>query len=102
KARLITNKHHLNGNHHIYIEGMSLDWNVTRLSSTEKTATGGTYSSGITLAKVKYAVIRNVKIINPGLHGIDVTSTLYNYSGDGLRATGGSQYVWIDQIETSG
>lgn len=102
KARLITNKHHLNGNHHIHIEGMSLDWNVTRLSNTEKTASGGTYSSGITLAQVKYAVIRNVKIVDPGLHGIDVTSPLYNYSGDGLRATGGSQYVWIDQIETSG
>lgn len=102
KTRLITNKQHLNGNHHIYIEGMSLDWNVTRLSSTEKTASGGTYSSGITLAQVKYAIIRNVKITDPGLHGVDVTATLYNYSGDGRRANGGSQYVWIDQIETSG
>lgn len=102
KARLITNNQHLIGNHHIYIEGMSLDWNVNRLNSNEKTASGGTYSSGITLAQVKYAVIRNVKVIDPGLHGIDVTSTLYNYSGDGLRARGGSRYIWIDQIEASG
>lgn len=102
KARLITNKQHVSGNHHISIEGMSLDWNVKRLNSNEKTASGGTYSSGITLAQVEYAVIRNVKIIDAGLHGIDVTSTLYNYFGDGLRARGGSRYVWIDRIEASG
>ncbi|MEK6189576.1 MAG: hypothetical protein N2A99_01115 [Carnobacterium alterfunditum] len=102
KTRLITNKHHLNVDHNINIEGMSLDWNIIRLSSTEKTASGGTYSSGITLAKVTYAMIRNVKITDPGLHGIDVTATLYNYAGDGRRANGGSQYVWLDQIKTRG
>ncbi|AEB29067.1 pre-neck appendage protein [Carnobacterium sp. 17-4] len=102
KTRLITNKHYLNGNHHIRIEGMSLDWNVARLKGHEKTASGGTFSSGITLAHVKYALVRNVKISDPGLHGIDVTSPVYNYLGDGLRARGGSEYIWIDQIEASG
>ncbi len=102
KTRLITNKHYLNGDHHIRIEGMSLDWNVARLKGHEKTASGGTFSSGITLAHVKYALVRNVKISDPGLHGIDVTSPVYNYLGDGLRARGGSQYIWIDQVEASG
>ena len=102
KTRLITNKQHLKGNHHIRIEGMSLDWNVTRLSKNEKTASGGTFSSGITLAHVKYGIVRNVNITNPGLHGIDITSPMYNYFGDGLRAKRGSRYIWIDQIETEG
>lgn len=102
KTRLITNQHHVKGNHHIRIEGMTLDWNSARLSSTEKTASGGTYSSGITLAQVKYGIVRNVNVIDPGLHGIDVTSPMYNYFGDGLRAKGGSQFVWLDGIETSG
>lgn len=102
REQLITNRQYLRGNHHIRIEGMALDWNVNRLSEKERTASGGTASSGITLAHVKYAVIRNITITDPGLHGVDVTSAMYNYSGDGQRARLGSRYIWVDQVEVKG
>ena len=41
-TRLITNSHHRRGNRNIYVEGISLDWNVERLGNAEKTATWGT------------------------------------------------------------
>ncbi|MDN6625749.1 MAG: glycoside hydrolase family 55 protein [Pisciglobus halotolerans] len=102
KERIVTNKHHLVGNHHIRIKNMTLDWNVERFNKKERTAAGGTTSSGITLAHVKFAVIQNVAIINPGLHGVDVTSVRYNYFGDGKRSVLGSQYVWVDEVEAAG
>ncbi|MGX7420012.1 glycosyl hydrolase family 28-related protein [Carnobacterium gallinarum] len=100
--RLITNKQPVFGNHHIQIEQVMLDWNVERLESFESTAAGGTASSGVTLAHVKYAVVRNVVIQNPGLHGIDITAPYYSYLGDGTRSRGGSEYIWLDQIEAYG
>ena len=101
-TRLITNSHHQRGNRNIYVEGMSLDWNVERLGNVEKTATWGNHSSCLTYAHVTYGWVKNVEGINPGLHCFDVSSTLYDYSGDGFRAQGGSKYIWLDQLNGYG
>ncbi|WP_160723847.1 glycosyl hydrolase family 28-related protein [Bacillus sp. USDA818B3_A] len=97
-TRLITNANHWRGNHHLFVEGLSLDWNVERLGSVPKTSTWGNHSSCLTYANVTYGWVKNVEGINPGLHCFDVSSTLYNYAGDGYRARGGSKYVWLDQL----
>ena len=101
-TRLITNSHHRRGNRNIYVEGISLDWNVERLGNAEKTATWGNHSSCLTYAHVTYGWVKNVEGINPGLHCFDVSSTLYDYSGDGFRAQGGSKYIWLDQLNGYG
>lgn len=102
KERLITNQDYRRGNHHIEIAHLTLDWNVERLSKEECTSAGGTTSSGITLAHVQFAQIKKVKIINPGLHGVDITSIRYNYFGDGRRSVLGSRFVWVDEMEVIG
>jgi hypothetical protein len=101
-TRLITNKNHWKGNHHLLVQGLSLDWNVERLGEVEKTSTWGNYSSCLTYANVTYGWVKNVEAINPGLHCFDITSTLYNYAGDGYRARGGSKYVWFDNLNGYG
>ena len=101
-TRLVTNFHHRKGNRNILVEGMSLDWNVERLGTAEKTSTWGNHSSCLTFANVSYGWVKNVEGINPGLHCFDISSTLYNYSGDGFRARGGSQYVWLDLLNGYG
>ena len=101
-TRLITNAHHLRGNHHIIIDGLSLDWNVQRLDSVQKTSTWGNHSSCLTFANVTYGWVKDVEAINPGLHCFDISSTLYNYAGDGRRARGGSKYVWLDNVKGYG
>ncbi|WP_174732702.1 glycosyl hydrolase family 28-related protein [Mesobacillus harenae] len=100
--RLITNSNHWRGNHHISVEGMSLDWNAERLGNTEKTSTWGNHSSCLTFANVKYGWVKSVKAINAGLHCFDVSSTLYNYSGDGHWAKGPSSFVWLDNLNGYG
>lgn len=102
KERLITNQNYWKGNHHIQIAHLTLDWNVDRLSKEERTSAGGTASSGITLANVQFAQIKKVKIIDPGLHGVDITSIRYNYYGDGRRSVLGSRFIWVDQVEATG
>ncbi|WP_034552542.1 glycosyl hydrolase family 28-related protein [Carnobacterium funditum] len=102
RAKLLTNWHYLKGNSHIRIEGLTLDWNIKRISGNMRTASGGTSSSGLTLAHVHFALIRNVTVKDPGLHGVDVTSAFYNYLGDGKRARFGSRFIWIDQVEAFG
>lgn len=102
KERLITNQDYVRGNHHISIEHLTLNWNVERLSKEERTSAGGTTSSGITLAHVQFAQIKKVKVINPGLHGVDITSIRYNYFGDGRRSVLGSRFVWVDEVEVTG
>lgn len=102
RTNLLTNWHYLKGNSHIRIEGLTLDWNNKRISENKRTASGGTSSSGLTLAHVHFALVRNVVVKNPGLHGVDVTSAFYNYLGDGKRARFGSRFVWIDQVEAFG
>lgn len=101
-TRLLTNANHWQGNHHIMVQGLSLDWNVERLGSIPKTSTWGNHSSCLTYANVIYGWVKDVEAINPGLHGFDISSTLYNYAGDGRRARGGSKYVWIDNVNSCG
>lgn len=101
-ARLVTNANYWLGNHHIAIEAMSLDWNVERLKNVEKTSSGGNHSSCLTFAHVTFGWVKNVEAMNPGLHCFDVTSTQYNYSGDGYRARRGSKYIWLDHLNGYG
>ncbi|MFK2826902.1 glycosyl hydrolase family 28-related protein [Bacillus sp. B190/17] len=99
---LITNADHKKGNHHLCVENMTLDWNVERLGNVTRTSTGGNRSSCLTYANVTYGWVKNVKAVNPGLHCFDVSSTKYNYSGDGYRAKGGSKYIWLDGLNGYG
>lgn len=101
-TRLITNANHWKGNHHLYVQGMSLDWNVERLGDVKKTSTWGNHSSCLTFANVSYGWVKDVEAINPGLHCFDISSTFYNYAGDGYRAKGSSQYVWLDNLNGYG
>lgn len=100
--RLVTNLNHWRGNHHISVEALSLDWNIERLGDVQKTSTWGNHSSCLTYANVTWGWVKNVEGINPGLHCFDVSSTFYDYSGDGYRARGGSQYVWLDRLNGYG
>ena len=97
-TRLITNANHWKGNHHLFVQGLSLDWNVERLGNVQKTSTWGNHSSCLTYANVTYGWVKDVEGMNPGLHCFDISSTLYNYAGDGYRARGGSKYVWLDHV----
>ncbi|WP_318503449.1 glycosyl hydrolase family 28-related protein [Bacillus sp. T3] len=101
-TRLVTNANHWRGNHHLFVGSLSLDWNVERLGNAVKTSTGGNHSSCLTYANVKYGWVQQVEGINPGLHCFDISSTLYNYGGDGYLARGGSQYVWLDGLNGYG
>ncbi|SDM92237.1 glycosyl hydrolase family 28-related protein [Sediminibacillus halophilus] len=101
-TRLITNANHFHGNSHLYVEGMTLDWNVERLKELEKTSFGNNYSSCLTYAQVLYGWVRQVEAVNPGLHGFDISSTYYNYAGDGFRGKGESSYIWLDQLTGRG
>jgi hypothetical protein len=97
-TRIITNTNHWRGNHHLFVQGLSLDWNVDRLGDVKKTCTWGNHSSCLTYAFVTYGWVKDVEGINPGLHCFDISSTQYNYAGDGYRARGGSKYVWLDNL----
>ncbi len=101
-TRLITNSSHWKGNHHILVQGMSLNWNVERLGNVTKTSTWGNHSSCLTYANVTFGWVKDVEGMNPGLHCFDISSTLYNYAGDGYRAKGGSKYVWLDNLNGHG
>lgn len=96
--RLITNKNHRTGNRNIYVKGMTLDWNVERLGNVEKTSTWGNHSSCLLFAHVLYGWVQEVEAFNPGLHCFDISSPLYNYYGDGYRARGGSEFIWLDNL----
>lgn len=100
--RLITNKNHRTGNRNVYVQGMTLDWNVERLGKIEKTSTWGNQSSCLLYANVKYGWVKDVEGVNPGLHCFDISSPLYNYYGDGYRARGGSEFIWLDNLNGYG
>ncbi|RTX73761.1 peptidase G2 [Mammaliicoccus sciuri] len=89
----------------IGVEGLLVDGNRTRQGGTLKAA-GGSLSSGIRLAGVKNGFVKNVKTKNTLLHGIDVTyaSDEYSYAGDGVRVPRHleSEYIWIDNCESTG
>lgn len=97
RQRLVMNANPFRGNHHISVENIGLDWNVERLGDVENTSAGNNFSSCLTFAKVTYGWAKGVAAANPGLHCFDVSSTFYNYGGDGKRARGGSQFIWIDR-----
>jgi hypothetical protein len=67
-----------------------------------KTSTWGNHSSCLTYANVTYGWVQDVEAINAGLHCFDISSTLYNYAGDGFRARDGSKYVWLDNLNGYG
>ncbi|WP_204553434.1 glycosyl hydrolase family 28-related protein [Bacillus ectoiniformans] len=102
RSWLITNANHVKGDHHIAVEGMSLDWNLERLPKDEKSSSGNNRSSCLMYANVTYGWVREVEAINPGLHCFDVSSTVYTYTGDGTRAKGGSNYIWLDRLNGYG
>ncbi|WP_110929665.1 glycosyl hydrolase family 28-related protein [Bacillus massiliglaciei] len=101
-TRLVTNSNHILGNCNISVESMSLDWNIERLGSDAKTSTWGNHSSCLTYAHVTYGWVRQVEGINPGLHCFDISSTFYNYFGDGMRARGKSEFIWLDGLNGYG
>ncbi|WP_059172417.1 glycosyl hydrolase family 28-related protein [Bacillus sp. FJAT-27445] len=101
-SQLVTNSSHWKGNRNILVSGMTLDWNVERLGKAEKTAAGNNSSSCLLYANVTFGWVADVEAINPGLHCFDVSSTIYNYSGDGYRAKGGSNYIWLDGLNGYG
>lgn len=101
-TRLISNSNHWKGNHHVFVQGMSLDWNVERLGDVKRTSTWGNHSSCLTFANVTYGWVQDLEAINPGLHCFDISSTLYNYAGDGFRAKRGSKYVWLENLNGYG
>jgi hypothetical protein len=100
--RLITNKNHRTGNRNVKVTGMTLDWNIERLGNVEKTSTWGNHSSCLLYANVKYGWVKDVEGVNPGLHCFDISSPLYNYYGDGYRARGGSEFIWLDNLNGYG
>ena len=101
-SRLVTNRHHWKGDRNILVEDLTLDWNSERLGAEEKTSTWGNHSSCLLYANVLFGWVWNVEAKNAGLHGFDVSSTLYNYFGDGFRAKGGSRYIWLDGLNGYG
>lgn len=99
---LVTNRNHFWGNRNILVKAMSLDWNIERLGDAEKTSAGNNRSSCLTFANVKYGWMHDIEAINPGLHCFDVSSTVYTYLGDGTLSRGGSQYIWLNNLNGYG
>jgi Pectate lyase superfamily protein len=99
---LVTNKNHFWGNRNILVQGLTLDWNIDRLGDEEKTSAGNNRSSCLTFANVKYGWMHDIEAINPGLHCFDVSSSIYTYLGDGTLSRGGSNYIWLDNLNGYG
>lgn len=98
RQRLLANRNFIRGNSRISVERLGLDWNVERLGNVSNTSAGNNFSSCLTYAHVTYGWVKEVAAVNPGLHCFDISSTVYNYGGDGRRARGGSRYVWLDRV----
>ncbi|WOD61755.1 peptidase G2 [Niallia taxi] len=97
---VITNQDYVNGNRNISVKGMTLDWNKTRQGGVS--ATGGQHSSCLTLAKVRFAWIKEVEGINSGLHSFDITAPTYDHLPDTDYTKDGCRFVWIDNCIGSG
>lgn len=102
KAILITNSSPIRGNHHILVQGMTLDWNVERLPQSDRTSSGNNRSSCLTYAHVTYGWVKDVAARNAGLHCFDVSAAYYTYLGDGTRSRWPSQYIWLDHLSGYG
>lgn len=102
---VITNLDMSGNAENIGIEGFKVDGNRTRQDGKLKPA-GGSLSSGIRFAGVKNGFMKSIKTVDTLLHGIDITyaSDVYSYAGDGVRVSREleSEYVWIDDCETTG
>lgn len=96
---VITNADHASGNRNITVEGMTLDWNPNRQGGVG--ATGGLHSSGLTLAQVKFGIVREVESINPGLHSFDASAPTYDISATDYTQQG-CRYIWFDRCVGSG
>ena len=101
----ITNEDMSGNAHNISIKEFTVDGNKWRQDKTLKPA-GGSLSSNIRFAGVKYGYAHNVKSIDSLLHGFDVTyaNDEYFYNGDGVRVNEEleSKYIHIDGCEASG
>ncbi|MGY5350916.1 glycosyl hydrolase family 28-related protein, partial [Bacillus subtilis] len=91
---VVTNEDHDGGNRNITVEGMTLDWNPDRQGGVG--ATGGLHSSGLTLAQVKFGIVREVESINPGLHSFDASAPTYDISATDYTQQG-CRYIWFDR-----
>ena len=97
---VITNQDYSNGNRNISIKGMTLDWNKSRQGGVA--ATGGQHSSCLSLAKVRFAWIRDVEGINAGLHAFDITAPTYDHLPETDYTRDGCRFIWIDNCVGSG
>lgn len=104
-AIVVTNLDMSGNAENIGIEGFKVDGNRTRQGGELKPA-GGSLSSGVRFAGVKNSFMKSIKTVDTLLHGIDITyaSDSYSYAGDGVRVSREleSEYVWIDDCETTG
>ncbi|WP_337227877.1 peptidase G2 autoproteolytic cleavage domain-containing protein [Staphylococcus succinus] len=111
----VTNEDMTGSSENISVESFTIQGNKERF--TEKNISngvqyqypapsGGSLSSNLRFAGVKYGYAYNIKSVDPLLHGIDVTSASdeYFYQGDGVRINEAleSKYIHIDNCETSG
>ncbi|MBW8280080.1 MULTISPECIES: peptidase G2 autoproteolytic cleavage domain-containing protein [Bacillus] len=92
---VLTNSDYTNGNEYILIEDLDLDWN---LDKKDNTITNGTNANCVGIVNSKFVRVRNVNARNPGVHGFDVSSPVWNSSSDGADhyQPNGSKYVWIE------
>lgn len=112
---VITNEDMTGNAHNIAIKSLTTQGNKERFPEENDSKgmhfkypapSGGSLSSNIRFAGVKYGYIYDVKSEDALLHGIDVTyaSDDYFYKGDGVRVNEEleSKYVHIDNCETLG
>lgn len=92
---VLTNSDYTNGNEYILIEDLDLDWN---LDKKDNTITNGTNANCVGIVNSKFVRVKNVNARNPGVHGFDVSSPVWNSSSDGAEhyQPNGSKYVWIE------
>lgn len=97
-AIVVTNKVMEGKAENIAVTGLTLDWNKKRQGGLLK-PTGGSRSSTLRFAGVRYGYASDVFTTGSALHGIDVThaSDAYFYGGDGARVDESleSQYITI-------
>lgn len=93
------------GNVHIRVRDLTLDW---KQSTQRPGGGGGTRSSCLTLRNVQYAWIDRVKVINAGLHGIDIAQGAIDYpyfangTDGGAEPNDPSRYVWVRNCIATG
>lgn len=90
------------GNTNINISNLTLDGNAQRISQSFG-GTGGSRDSNLTIRASRDVYISNIKSINAGLHGFDITcgGLDYPYLGDGTTALYPSRFVFITDCEAS-